>query len=515
MRRLALSLIAAVVMLAGAPPVTALADDPPEISVVDVRRGDGIEIVFIGDGDVPTMGGQINVEDRRAFLTEEMKNVMAFFGDRYGFTATSVQVLVFLDYRVGGGRAGGDWFYMDFGPGMDAEDARSLLAHEYFHVLQSQAFIGAGGDYAVGTPLWIVEGGAAYAQALFTHTGSDADRRSDLIANALQDVSLREAMDRGIGNAGYSIGALAFDWLAEYVGEDKNLEFWRQLAASESVYGWSDAFTATFGMTPENFFTRFEAYWDGVLLSTVPHRVDDIIAPVVITTGEVPATFEAAVRAEAEQVRAFFVDRLGAPPVDYTIHIQDGPTWDARVGHYGREEYWSLFADLEPPPCADNGSFGLNVQWMNASCSWESNIRPTFYHFHGSFAEKAITNGRKRGEPDWLGSGIDGYIDNAYAVLTGRHHEHKYEVEDLRSSTRSLGPLRTMQFGEASALDIRHLGTLAVDRLVERAGEKALFDFYRELHAPAPSWQSAFETAFGLTPEAFHEEFERYRATLR
>ena len=62
------------------------------------------------------------------------------------------------------------------------------------------------------------------------------------------------------------------------------------------------------------------------------------------------------------------------------------------------------------------------------------------------------------------------------------------------------------------------LGLLAVDWLVERAGEPALLEYHRSL-AAATSWRSAFdsafESAFGLTAESFYEQFEAYRATLR
>ena len=84
-------------------------------------------------------------------------------------------------------------------------------------------------------------------------------------------------------------------------------------------------------------------------------------------------------------------------------------------------------------------------------------------------------------------------------------------------SARTLGPLRDLY----AWLDVRdhheevtRLGFLAADWLADHAGETALLDYFRERRV-SPSWEAAFEAAFGLTPDAFYEEFERYRATLR
>ena len=56
---------------------------------------------------------------------------------------------------------------------------------------------------------------------------------------------------------------------------------------------------------------------------------------------------------------------------------------------------------------------------------------------------------------------------------------------------------------------------LAVERLVRHAGEPSLFVYWRAYAEDPYYWRHAFETAFGLTPEAFYAAFERYRATLR
>ena len=53
------------------------------------------------------------------------------------------------------------------------------------------------------------------------------------------------------------------------------------------------------------------------------------------------------------------------------------------------------------------------------------------------------------------------------------------------------------------------LSFLAAERLAERSGEPSFFEYYRLLPSSA-SWQASFEGAFGLTPDAFYAEFDRY-----
>ena len=56
---------------------------------------------------------------------------------------------------------------------------------------------------------------------------------------------------------------------------------------------------------------------------------------------------------------------------------------------------------------------------------------------------------------------------------------------------------------------------LAIEWLARHAGEPSLFVYWRAYAEDHSDWSRAFETAFGLTPDAFYAAFERYRATLR
>ena len=58
---------------------------------------------------------------------------------------------------------------------------------------------------------------------------------------------------------------------------------------------------------------------------------------------------------------------------------------------------------------------------------------------------------------------------------------------------------------------VKGLSFLAVEQLVRRAGEPALFEYYEAL-GDATDWRDPFEAAFGIALDDFYAEFEAYRA---
>ena len=113
----------------------------------------------------------------------------------------------------------------------------------------------------------------------------------------------------------------------------------------------------------------------------------------------------------------------------------------------------------------------------------------------------------------WLLRGTEGYTRHAYLVVTGDEAPRRTQDGPAVADGSTPQPLSTMESISAAnaAWDqVEALGFLAVDWLIERAGELALLEYHRSLPS-STSWQSAF----GLTIEGFYERFEAYRATLR
>ena len=59
--------------------------------------------------------------------------------------------------------------------------------------------------------------------------------------------------------------------------------------------------------------------------------------------------------------------------------------------------------------------------------------------------------------------------------------------------------------------EAKALSFLAADWLLARAGERAIFEYYR-LRQSTDDWKDAFEGAFGITIDEFYQEFAEYRA---
>ena len=59
--------------------------------------------------------------------------------------------------------------------------------------------------------------------------------------------------------------------------------------------------------------------------------------------------------------------------------------------------------------------------------------------------------------------------------------------------------------------EARVLSFLAADWLLARAGEPAIYEYYR-LRQATDDWRVAFEGAFGITIDDFYAAFAEYRA---
>ena len=528
---------------AGTVPVAADPPTIPEITTIQVSPGDDIRIVIVGgarpaschrshgSGEETTcLEWGLSAAERRDFVTAEMANIASFFADRFGY-APPAQVTVLLDHNpqfihqafVGS-------IVTSFSSNMPAAVAANLLAHEYYHVLQyaltpfeSLYPVPQRGPFLGGTPRWLVEGSATYVAALYDGSLAD-ERRAQL---------LEHHGNPGTGRAGtaddYEVGMLAVDWLTEHAGEGALVEYWRELnsaplcqtvgeCARPGAVTWADPFEAVFGLTPEAFYDRFEAYRrEAVRSAGIPHLADDVAAPVITTAGDVSDAIVAAATDELTRLQSF-ADRLGADPVDYTLVLSDGESYPEAVRRLmGDRREGSCSISVTLPPHQTGFVIDTSSR-CTAARAEDGGLVTRIADFHLALTIRRLTTFRDWGRsPFWLDRGISKYASHHYEALTGRRTGRTVDRAAALRSARTLGPLRD----QSASLDTRdrredvgRLGFLAAEWLADHAGETALFDFYRERHV-SPSWEAAFEAAFGLTPDAFYAEFERYRATLR
>ena len=242
----------------------------------------------------------------------------------------------------------------------------------------------------------------------------------------------------------------------------------------------------------------------------LPHLADDVAEPIITTSGTPSAAIVATIRTEVERLQSFFRDRFEAGGADYTLRIVDGEMYEdsARLQH-GRVGSCRTRAAFHP------AAFQIV---LDASCDAES-LAYLLMHDHHAVLTPLVYY---QTMPRWLESGIESYTLYHYAQVSSIEAPHLSRGESLagaRRSGRTNIPLREMETLDGS-IAARERGApslplLAVDWLARHAGEPSLFAYWREYAEDHSDWRRAFETAFGLTPDAFYAAFEAYRATLR
>ena len=392
-------------------------------------------------------------------------------------------------------------------------------AHEYFHAVQFH-LIGQPGKRVPG---WMIEGPATYSLILYrgtvstTQTGDesiqDGRRRSEATLGYynLLPLSELEAYSATVkpGNFGFTLGFLAVAWLAERVGAQSIVDFFVRLADEPS---WQEAFEATFGLTVEDFYEQFEAYRAEAIIP-LPHLTDDSDGPALVFVGEVPAETAQAVRGDFDHLRAFFRDRLGAGTAEYSIlaAAESESVAAAHLRAFGEEPSDGF--------CDRSSNSGLAVV-VNLDCRTTAPRELDAAHFRNVRRELAPWALRPRMPagfadygPFWLDSAAETYVTYVYRTAAGVEGAEDIRNRAVSSARPVTRPLSSTENGWDLGRDYsgaRGLGFVALELLAERAGDAALFEYYRRL-PDSDSWDEAFEGAFGMSVRTFYSVFEEHR----
>ena len=505
-----------------------------------LRRGDALEVELTSDArwwQSGTAGTKFEFlggvpEQRQAEIRAETAEVLAFYAERYGIVPPEFS-LVFdtgVDNRFAAYATPGQITI-----GCCLSDLGGTITHEYTHILQFYF-----NDGNLHVPQWIVEGHATYVDALFTQargtTGGNYSR-AHWRRLALPVKSLQDDFAVYWGPNIYSLSALAMEWLvvhaetldakASDIGASgamaepplfgalsdhgSHIRFWMDLAHSEH---WQEAFAKAFGLTVEDFYGTFESYRADRLARLAPNMFDDRVEPLLIFVGEVPADTRRRIRSEIQQVHRIFNERFAAATVPSIIDITIFAGNDSQA--LATTHLYVTGLQISPDFCS---SYGLRVAIIATSC--EVSVEHYVSHYHtrllnhhylGSFL---ISGGAF--PPLWLELGIDAYATIVYRTEAGIESFEAARRRALSPAIHVTQPLDGMQTrADVDAAGprregVRALGFLAVEQLVRRAGEPALFEYYEAL-ADATNWRDPFKAAFGIAPDAFYAEFETYRA---
>lgn len=140
-------------------------------------------------------------------------------------------------------------------------DIYRLIGHEYFHVLQRQL----SGDPNLRGPTWLTEGSAEMFGwwAYLAKAGLDPGVIHDGYVHdsapyagtlkALEDQTVFNAS----GYAAYANGLMAANYAVKGKSMRPIADFYRSIGQGVA---WEDAFAQAFGVTPDFFYSQFEAY---------------------------------------------------------------------------------------------------------------------------------------------------------------------------------------------------------------------------------------------------------------
>ena len=444
--------------------------------------------------------------EQRSEIREGMANVMAFFAERYGAYAPELTVSV-SDTQPG------CWARPGF-----LKLVESFLVcpvHEYFHVLQFA--LAEGRPWG---PEWLTEGSATYFEEAYEEGGLEF-RRWIAPASASHIASIRNPGAAHPSRLNYHLGFLAADWLVDHAGEPSLLNYYRLLPSSDS---WEEAFASAFDLTTDEFYDAFEAYRAEVA-PPLPHLTDDAVRPIAAFLGDVPEHTRDEMQTKMDAVHTFLIERFGAESSEYSVYV--GSDWDAVTDHaqrLARNRWWDdRVRRLSLPLEWDYGcSIGV-TGWIIHSLSCGQSLDHRSYinsHIRVLLQDK----GQLDPPPLWLEAGGGMYLELSYRTAETATHDDEIAAYTglVRQATVPLQQLEAAETWQTTDSNtIEALSVLAVNRLLRRAGESALFEYYRLLPRDAGSitsqgsWQAAFESAFGLTIDEFYERFEAYRATLR
>ncbi len=118
--------------------------------------------------------------------------------------------------------------------------------------------------------------------------------------------------------------------------------------------------------------------------------------------------------------------------------------------------------------------------------------------------------------PAWLIEGVATYLRMLMFVELGFEKDFDNLIEFIQQQARNVSALLSSYetyavFQPARPGGAQVLAALAVKFLTDLAGLASLVDFYRGI-GDGGSWQQAFQTAFGMSIDAFYPQFEEHRS---
>ncbi|MCY3645396.1 MAG: collagenase [Chloroflexi bacterium] len=215
------------------------------------------------------------------------------------------------------------------------------------------------------------------------------------------------------------------------------------------------------------------------------------------------------VHAQLARIITFFDARFGVSVPEFTVYlVKESDTLE------------SVFKDVTGFRLGGGTCFagpGPAIFLVDGPCRSDGSLVLEHEYFHllqihlAGFGDGREGFRRARG-PLWLLEGMADYAEALYRAEVGPRTYEELRDQNAFAVASWAGTLETT--GDQIFAESYVLGFLAVDLLVQRAGEEALLDYYRST-STGLRWREAFSSVFGIGVDEFYEEFERHRAENR
>ncbi|MEL6884447.1 MAG: hypothetical protein AAFP87_08060 [Pseudomonadota bacterium] len=161
------------------------------------------------------------------------------------------------------------------------------------------------------------------------------------------------------------------------------------------------------------------------------------------------------------------------------------------------------------PPAYDAGWRAANQVW------WARIVVHEYLHgiqneLLGGDFRRRLPSGQRALGPMWLVEGAAEVFEEEYFALHSRFNEYSIgtHTRRARESIKRLADMHQRVVGRDY-----DVAQFAAHLLGERFGRKALIDYFGALQT-SDSWDAAFRKTFGMSLDAFEQEFETMRSNL-
>lgn len=231
-----------------------------------------------------------------------------------------------------------------------------------------------------------------------------------------------------------------------------------------------------------------------------------------VFVGEFTPAEQEAMRRDLKIAQVVFAERFGAVTSDFTVYIMPDDLFEERIVALFGEEYGFAFtcgyvppedaAIAAPADCPEERSQGAFLA--------HEYFRVLQQDAGGLAWRRQAGTARQMAWLDWIEAGSAAYASALVSGATGG-----IPLDDRRDQSRAAWAELAQPFPRARS-DIadpaqmpvftHHVGLLAAEWLAEQAEPESLLKFFQfGGHA------AAFEAAFGLTLDEFHDAFEQHR----